>query len=233
MPFDLVDTDIERDAFIASFTGRPQLPVSERPELVFPLSLVLRLHEVRTQREYTIRGDYIFAMDSNAQFASVDVRIDDPGRDPITFTKGIFIRTAVPFNRIYLTNLAQVGKQITLIIGVYGSMQVGSMGIAAQSGIVRDVDALNAEIVVGVVPVTLANIPLGSVQKVRVFNKGATNLFLAITDVLVSTLDATVAQSFPLQAGLQTVEFIQGGFLLRSVSDAAGGLARVWVNSVL
>lgn len=75
------------------------------------------LDVARDLEQIDIGGSCIWAMAASSLTASIDIRINDQLRDPLTFQQGMFIR-GVPFSRVYVSHDAQVGATITLFFAV-------------------------------------------------------------------------------------------------------------------
>lgn len=212
--------------FVKSFRPTEASALQRLREFPSPVQRVIHLSAVRVDELVSQAGDFIIALDSNSILASLDVKLDEPSASALTLFKAVRLKTARPFRRLFLSNEAQNGKTITLVIGFSGSVDMFA-ATTIQSEIVRGDDAVNQEISVTNVSTALAIIPLGSVQRVRVFNRGAEDIFLSIEQA------ATVAM-FPVPSGQSWVETVAGPHSVNAISaNAAGVPVRVWVNSVL
>jgi len=78
--------------------------------------LVIDLSVARSNDERVFTGTYVYAVEGTDVDANVDIRFNELFRANIGLVKGRGIRC--PFYRFYLTNAAQAGKTITLIIGI-------------------------------------------------------------------------------------------------------------------
>lgn len=75
------------------------------------------LAAARDLEEIEIGGSCIWAVAASSLTASIDIRINDQLRDPVTFQQGMFIR-GIPYSRIYVSHAAQVGATITMFFAV-------------------------------------------------------------------------------------------------------------------
>jgi len=78
--------------------------------------IVLDLSVARTNVEHIFTGTYIYASEATDVDANVSVRFNELFRANIKLVQGRGIRC--PFYRFYLTNTAQAGKTLTLVIGI-------------------------------------------------------------------------------------------------------------------
>jgi len=75
------------------------------------------LTNARDLEQIEIGGSCIWAMSASSLSASIDIRINDQLRDPLTFQQGMFVR-GIPFSRVYVSHAAQVGATITIFFAV-------------------------------------------------------------------------------------------------------------------
>lgn len=73
----------------------------------------------RTLECHEIGGTCLWGIEATNNTCYIDIRLNDQLRDPIRVRNGFFIR-GVSFSRLYLTNPAQVGNQITLFFAAEG-----------------------------------------------------------------------------------------------------------------
>lgn len=96
----------------------------------------------RDLEQIDIGGSCIWAVAATSLGASIDIRINDQLRDPVTFQQGMFIR-GVPFSRLYVSHEAQAGETITIFF--------------AREQDVRNIEIVNPAIAFTEVDLTKAN----------------------------------------------------------------------------
>ena len=78
--------------------------------------IVLDLNIARTNQEHVFTGTYVYASEATDVDSNVSIRFNELFRANIKLVQGRGIRC--PFYRFYLTNTAQAGKSLTLVIGI-------------------------------------------------------------------------------------------------------------------
>jgi len=107
-------------------------------------TITVDLNTARSNEERTFTGNYIYALEATDVDANLDIRFNETFRAAINIKEGRGIR--VPFYRLYITNAAQAGKNITLAIGIEASdFEIFDIGKAL--GITGQVHVINDELV--------------------------------------------------------------------------------------
>jgi len=78
--------------------------------------IVVNLAVARTNEEHIFTGTYVYVIESTDVDSNVSIRFNELFRSNIRLVQGRGVRC--PFYRFYLTNTAQAGKAITLVIGI-------------------------------------------------------------------------------------------------------------------
>ena len=78
--------------------------------------ITIDLAGVRADQEMVFTGNYIYGIEASDGTANIDIRLNEKFRSTINIKQGRGVRA--PFYRFYVTNAAQAGKSLTLIIGV-------------------------------------------------------------------------------------------------------------------
>ncbi len=110
-------------------------------------TLVLDLATARNGVEYSFSGNFIKVIDASDINANIDVAFNSSGHDAINLKKGRGIRADVL--KWYLTNSAQAGKTVTLLIATDDSLQI------FDDGVVGDIDTIQEV----VEPVAINHLP--------------------------------------------------------------------------
>lgn len=76
---------------------------------------VIDLTLARANELYDIAGSFVWSPDSSAATSLLQIRLDEVTNDLIPFQAGVRI-SGIPFKRLWLTNAAQVGDTITLMV---------------------------------------------------------------------------------------------------------------------
>ena len=74
------------------------------------------LENARDNEEMVFTGNYIYGLEASSNTANLDVRLNEKFRGTVNILKGRGIRA--PFYRFYLSNAAQSGQSITLVVGI-------------------------------------------------------------------------------------------------------------------
>ena len=82
--------------------------------------LVIDLSLARSLAEYPVSGSLILAQGATDATAWVDIRLGRPSRDAIRFLKLTQVKDVGGFWRFYVSNDAQAGKTLTLLVGGAG-----------------------------------------------------------------------------------------------------------------
>lgn len=114
---------------IANFTNpRKPGPVPDRPligdvdfeelknqRLQIYDTITLDLATARTDSPLAFIGTYIYCLEATDSDTNIQVKFNENTRKSITLVKNRGLR--IPFYRLFFTNAAQVGKEVTLVVG--------------------------------------------------------------------------------------------------------------------
>ena len=90
----------------------------DRPSSVLEAQLeLIDLSVARNNQLLNISGNAVVGFDATDNAANVDLRFNNPTGDPFNLRHGRALRSDVGFSRIFLTNAAQAGKTLTLLVG--------------------------------------------------------------------------------------------------------------------
>lgn len=78
---------------------------------------VIDLSVARVNEVLNIPGNAVVGFDATDNLANLDLRFDAPTGDPFSLQHGRALRSDKGFTRIYLTNAAQAGKSLTMLVG--------------------------------------------------------------------------------------------------------------------
>lgn len=78
-------------------------------------TLTFDLASARSDVELAFVGTYIYAIEVTGTDANIQVKFNESFRKAITLVKNRGLR--IPFYRLFLSNVAQAGKSITLVVG--------------------------------------------------------------------------------------------------------------------
>jgi len=92
-------------------------------------TIEIDLSIARVDAEHVFTGTYVYAMEATDVDANMNIRFNELFRSNINLVKGRGVRC--PFYRFYLSNAAQVGKTLTLAIGIEaGDFEIFDVGKA-------------------------------------------------------------------------------------------------------
>ncbi len=98
--------------------------------------LLINLATARTNEEYRIPGDALYVIDMSSA-AVAQIRFNNSGDDAIELKRGR--RFQVPFSRFLVTNTAQAGLTVTLLVGKDMAFDFAELGVVDVSQIISPV----------------------------------------------------------------------------------------------
>jgi len=106
---------------------------------------VIDLSTARDEEKIEIGGTFLWAIDASDLAAEMEIRLNSPRSDKMTWKKSQWISKA-PFGRIIVTNAAQAGKSITLAYTIEGkdNIIVGNPADAASEVTVTKSNTLDS-----------------------------------------------------------------------------------------
>jgi hypothetical protein len=151
-------------------------------------SFTLSLAAARANVEFPIAGSYFYIHDGTDSAATITVRFNELRNNPLPVVRGEGYK--LPFYRMFITNTAQAGKSVTVVIGVE---EPGEFEILQNR---FSVD------IAGVVPVSFPVVPTFQEYFNAVGDNGS-----IVNNAATNTILATTG---PLAAGVYRVHYTAG-----------------------
>jgi hypothetical protein len=133
------------------------------------------LDVARDLEEIEIGGSCLWAIGATNLTASIDIRVNDQLRDPVTFQQGMFIR-GIPFSRLYVSHAAQAGETITLFFA--READVNNIEIVNPSIAFNNINITKASVLD-----TIADVALGATATTQILAANAARRITLITNL--------------------------------------------------
>lgn len=102
-------------------TWDQRLSEQAKREFKTPVVVIIDLSTARENEEKSIPGDLLFVKSVSSKSASATIRFNKATNEPITLKHRTKIHTV--FKSFYITNTAQAGESMTLLIGINFDIQ--------------------------------------------------------------------------------------------------------------
>jgi hypothetical protein len=157
-------------------------------EKIFPHVIVLDLSQARDAARYSVEGDFVGCLDATDAVANCDVYLDRPGVNALRIVRNRRIKTGIHFRSIFVSNAAQAGKTLTLVVGGPegfdfeggGEFSVSSIADPIFTNVLKGAQTQNNQVSVGVTSTLLRAVPANTIEWVELENLGNADVFVAV-----------------------------------------------------
>jgi hypothetical protein len=200
-------------------------------EIIYPRVFPIDLSVARDGVQMDISGDYVGVFDATDAVAQLNVAFEIRANPGIIFRKGRRARLSVSFTRLFLTNAAQAGKTLDLIIGGPESFDFEDVGaISVQSitdpiftNVLKGVETFNGQVSVGASSTALRVVPANTIEYIELENVSGLDAFISFgITAVITDLRLAVGQvkSYVVAGGA-------AGFAVRAISTGTGAVISV------
>lgn len=176
------------------------------------------LDNARDLEQIEIGGSCLWAIDATSLTASIDIRVNDQLRDPVSFQQGMFIR-GIPFSRIYISHEAQAGETITLFFA--READVRNIEIVNPSIAFNNINLTKATVLETITDVAMIGVATTQILAANAARRVAyiTNLLGNVQTLRVGDLNAAATRGTPLAPGdTITIETTEAIFAYKPVA---------------
>lgn len=148
--------------------------------------VTIDLSTAQTLKELKMTGNTVWALDATSNAAALTVRFNEQSGQGVTFKKGMFLK-GINFDRVFVTNTAQSGATITLLVAVEGDQLIAIENAAETLSSVNLVKASSAD--------SVADVSITATSTVLVAAAASTRHELLITNLAANTQTMRIGDS--------------------------------------
>lgn len=199
--------------------------------VLHPQIIPLSLDNARFDENFDVEGDFIGVFDGTDSVASVDIKVESRNAQAFTFKRGRKQKTGIHFSRVFVSNVAQAGKILYLIVGGpesfdfddVGAVNVQSITDPIFSNVLKGAQTQNNQVAVGAVSTLLRTVPANTIEYIELEAFTGVDAFIAFgAAALLTNVRLAIGQikSYVVSGGA-------AGLAINSISTGGGAVVTV------